>query len=288
MIWLLLSIVSSMLIFVVFKMLKHFAVDNLQAILVNYLVAFGVGQALNGFNRNLLDLPEQDWFLNTVLLGFLFITMFQLMAWVSQTFGVAAVAVAVKMSVIIPVLFGLLYFEESLGWGKILGLIGALLAVFLATYKPKKIQGHPAWLGLPLLLFLGSGFIDAFINYNEASLVPAGQHALFASVIFGVAASFGLLFVLYRRFTARVALRWPALLGGLALGLPNYGSIYFLLKALDSGFLESSNLFALNNLGIVGLSTLVGTWAFGEKLSPYNRWGLILAAVSIALIFYQG
>jgi drug/metabolite transporter (DMT)-like permease len=286
MIWLALSIICSVLIFVVFKLIGNYKIDNLQTILVNYLVAFTVGQALNGFNANLLLVPQKPWFWSVLLLGFLFITLFQLMAWVSQTFGVASVSVAVKMSVIIPVGFGIWYFNESLTFLKIVGLALALAAVFLATYKPNRVKGDAKMLALPLLLFFGSGFLDAFINYNEAQLVPPEEHALFASSIFGVAGLFGVLFVLYRRFTNQRAFQWKAVLSGIALGIPNYGSIYFLLLALNTPQLPSSNLFALNNVGIVALSALLGTLAFAEKLSVLNKIGLGLALISMVLIFY--
>lgn len=286
MIYLLLSILCSTLIFVVFKMMGRYQINNLQAIFVNYIVAFAVGQALIGFSANVLEVPQKPWFFSILLLGLLFITLFQLMAWVSQTFGVSAVSVAVKMSVIIPVIFGILYFQEGYGWLKIVGIIIALLAVFLATYKPKRVKGDLKMLWLPIILFLGSGFLDVFIKYNQAELVPALEHAEFAASIFGMAAIFGLLFILYRRFTNQQAFQPKAILAGIALGIPNYGSIYFLLMALENSGIPSSNLFALNNVGIVALSAVVGMLVFAEKLSSLNKWGVALSIISIILIFY--
>lgn len=264
----------------------HYKVNTLQAILVNYLIAFSVGQALHGFGDNLLLLPNKKWFFSILILGFLFITLFQLMAWVSQNFGVASVSVAVKMSVIMPVSFGIWYYNEGLTLLKVLGFIMALVAVFLATYKPQRVKGNIKMLVLPVILFLGSGFLDAFIKYNEAELVPKNEQALFASSIFGIAAIFGFVFILYRRFTAQQAFQPKAIIAGIALGLPNYGSIYFLILALSLPGLPSSNLFALNNVGVVLLSTAIGTLAFAEKLSWLNKLGLALAVISIFLIFY--
>jgi multidrug transporter EmrE-like cation transporter len=210
------------------------------------------------------------------------------MAWVSQTFGVASVSVAVKMSVIVPVSFGIIYYQESLNLIKVIGIGLALLAVFMATYKPNKMKGRTSLMFLPAILFIGSGFLDAFLKYNEEELVPAAEQALFASSIFGVAALFGLLFVIYRRFTNKVAFQLKAIGAGIALGVPNYGSIYFLLRALDSESFESSSLFALNNVGIVAVSTLLGVAVFKESLNGFNWWGLALALLSILLITYWG
>lgn len=286
MIYLLLSIICSTLIFVVFKMMGRYEINNLQAIFVNYIIAFTVGQALTGFDANILEVAQKPWFYSVLLLGLLFITLFQLMAWVSQTFGVSAVSVAVKMSVIIPVAFGIFYYRESYGWLKVLGIAIALLAVFLATYKPKRVKGDLKMLWLPIILFLGSGFLDAFIKYNQAELVQSIEHAEFTASIFGMAALFGLIFILYRRFTNQQAFQPKAILAGIALGIPNYGSIYFLLLALENAGIPSSNLFALNNVGIVALSVVIGTLAFAEKLSNFNKWGVALSIISIILIFY--
>ncbi len=284
MIWIVLSICSSILIFVVFTYLKKFSIDNLQAILVNYLVAFSIGQAQMGFSKPLAAVIEQEWINSVLILGILFITLFNLMAWVSQNFGLTTVSIAVKMSVMVPISFGIFYYHESASALKISAIILALLAVWMSTYKPARIKSNPLSIILPILLFLGSGFLDSFLKYNQQELVPAEDQAWFASSIFGFAAIFGFFAMIYRYFKMHVPLQFKAIIGGIALGIPNYGSIYFLLRALDSPGLESSSLFAINNVGIVALSSLLGYFAFKEKLSPLNIAGIIVAIISILLI----
>ncbi len=284
MIWLLLSISCSVLIFIVFKQFKRFEVDNLQAILINYFIAFSIGQWQNGGFKNPLAVAEQDWFASVVLLGFLFITLFRLMAWVSQNYGMATVSVAVKMAVIIPVSFGVLYFGESLGAVKLIGIILALIAVYMTTWQPRKMKGSKVAYWFPILLFIGSGFLDAFLKYNEAEIVAKADQAWFASSIFGMAALFGIILILHQRLILKKPFQGKAILGGIALGIPNYGSIYFLLRALGMENLESSSIFALNNVGIVFLSAILGYFFFKEKLSQLNMVGIGLAIVSIILI----
>lgn len=284
MIWLLLSISCSILIFIVFKYFKTYEVNNLHAILINYLVAFTIGNWQNGFANSPLEIPQQDWFASIIILGFLFISLFNLMAWVSQNFGLATVSVAVKMSVIVPVCFGVVYFEESLGILKTIGIISALVAVFMSTYKPENTKRGASFIWYPILLFLGSGFLDAFLKYNESELVPADQQAWFASSIFGTAALIGAFIVLYQIMFENRKFDRKALLGGILLGIPNYGSIYFLLRALSFEGLESSSIFALNNVGIVAFSAILGAWFFKEKLTRLNILGVILAIISIFLI----
>lgn len=284
MIWLFLSISCSVLIFIVFKLFKKFEVDNLQAILVNYFIAFSIGQMQAGEGQNPAMLFEQDWFSSVIVLGLLFITLFRLMAWVSQNYGMATVSVAVKMAVIVPVSFGILYFQESAGPLKLMGIVLALVAVYMTTYQPQKMKPSATALWFPIILFIGSGFLDAFLKYNEAELVPKLDQAWFASSIFGCAGLFGLVLVLYQMIFKGKKFPIRSLIGGFALGIPNYGSIYFLLRALSLDGLESSSIFALNNVGVVFLSAVIGYFFFKEQLSKINLTGILLAMVSIVLI----
>ena len=59
------------------------------------------------------------------------------MAITTQRSGLSVVSVATKMSVVIPVLFGLIYYKESLGFFKLLGISLALIAVYLSSIKSK-------------------------------------------------------------------------------------------------------------------------------------------------------
>ncbi|MGB0177494.1 MAG: EamA family transporter, partial [Owenweeksia sp.] len=179
--WLILSIICSTLIFVLFKLFDQWKVNNLLAIVVNYVVAYLVGGIDHGFEVAPWQTPEYPWFTSVLILGFLFITLFQIMAFVSQKIGVSVVSVAVKMSLIIPVLFGLIYYGEKFSVTKIAGVVLALLAVYLATRKKEKIKTRPLYAWLPIFLFVASGFMDVFIKFNQQEKVPAAEHSIFAS-----------------------------------------------------------------------------------------------------------
>ena len=73
---------------------------------------------------------------------------------------------------------------------------------------------------------------------------------------------------------------------GILLGVPNYFSIYFLLKAIGSYSESSALVFGLNNIGIVILSTLLSMLIFKETLSRGNKIGIAMALLSIVLIAY--
>ncbi len=288
MIWLILSILCSTLIFITFKLFPRFGVNNLHAIVVNYFTAFTVGSLSGDFSFQLAELPAKPWFTSIIILGFLFISLFQLMAIVSQSFGVAAVSVAVKMSLVIPVVFAIVYYNDSIDAVKFIGILLALTAVFFATYKPSATKKHPSMMLLPIMLFIGSGFLDSFLKFNQQELVPIDEHAYFTSVIFLTAAVIGTFWLIINSISQKTSSwSWKNIMGGIALGIPNYGSIYFLIKALDMHNLESSVIFPVNNVGIVALSVICARILFNENLSRQNVLGVILAMLSIALMTFE-
>jgi len=265
-------------------------VDILQAIVANYIVAFITSMIAYKYQVGFKDLSvskivEMDWFYYTFGLGVLFIVVFIFIAKTTQINGLSVASVATKMSVIIPIIFGLVYYKEQLGIAKFLGILFALLAVYLVSVTSKGgLKLNKKDLILPLLVLVGSGIIDSAIKFLEEAYVAENNISIFSATIFLSAAILGVLIILYNLFKGEVKFEFKNILGGIALGIPNYFSIFFLVKALRSGVLDSSGIFAVNNVSIVTLSTLVGILFFGEKLLPKNWLGIALAIVSILLI----
>ena len=143
MIYLLLSILFSTGLFVIFKYFGIYKVDILKAIFVNYIVALLLGFTLAERSFSIAE-----------------------MAKTAQINGVSVASVAGKMSVVIPVFFGVFLYNESVTFLKILGIIIALIAVYLASVKEEKSTRKNASLLFPILLFLGSGVIDTTVLYR--------------------------------------------------------------------------------------------------------------------------
>lgn len=278
------SIVCSTLIFVVFKLYDTYRIHTLYAIIVNYLTAFAVGMALFDGPVVFSQWVSSSWLLPAAALGILFIFIFNLMARTSQTLGVSVASVATKMSLVIPVFLGVLLYGETLGPLKIMGVAIALAAVYFASLRPGQPRLHLRALYLPALVFLGSGIIDGSLKYLEETRVPDREFPLFSASIFLSAALSGILFVGSRKGKPNPALRPKDLLGGIALGIPNFFSVFFLLRALQYPGLNSASLFTLNNVCIVMVTTLLGIILFRERLSARNWLGVGLALISIVLV----
>jgi multidrug transporter EmrE-like cation transporter len=69
---------------------------------------------------------------------------------------------------------------------------------------------------------------------------------------------------------------------GLLLGVVNYGSLEFLLRAV--AVLPGPFVFPANNIAIMVLAAVLGVYLWGERLSLANRLGLGLAIVALILL----
>ena len=284
MIYLLLSVLASSLIFVIFKLFQRFEVNTLQAIVINYFIACLVG--FFGFIKetDISLIPTKLWFPGTLILGALFIIVFNLAAITTQRSGLSVVAVATKMSVAIPVIFGIVLYNESTGILKVTGIILALIAVYLSSIKTRDgIAIKTKNLIFPLLVFLGSGIIDTMIKYLETTYVAKDDVALFSTTIFAIAGTIGISILIVQGALGKLRITGKNILGGIILGIPNYFSIYFLVLALRSEGFESSTVFTINNVAIVLVSTLLGIVLFKDNLLRNNCIVIILAIIFILL-----
>jgi drug/metabolite transporter (DMT)-like permease len=279
------SILASTLIFVIFKLFSKFKINTLHAIVVNYIVACFSG--LIAYNNEIVvtNIIHFNWFYYAIGLGAIFILVFNLMALTTQRSGLSVVSVATKMSVVIPIVFGLIYYQESLGVFKLIGIILALIAVYLASIKTKSgIAIQKKNLIYPLLVFIGSGIIDTSIKFLEGSFVAQNDVPIFSATIFASAAVIGILLLTYKATIGAFKFEFKNILGGIALGIPNYFSIYFLVQALRSNIFDSSGIFTVNNVAIVMVSTIAGIILFKEKLLIKNWIGIALAIISIFMV----
>jgi drug/metabolite transporter (DMT)-like permease len=280
-----LSILVSSFLFVIFKLFDVFKINTLQAIIVNYIIAFSFGVFTSNTAVLITEIPSQNWFLGAFCLGFLFISIFNVMGITAQRNGLSVASVAGKMSVVIPIIFGIIVYNEGVGFIKVIGILMALIAVYLSSAKSDTNTVKFKNLFFPLLLFIGSGLLDTGLKYVEMTSVSDGEEPLFLATIFGCAFILGIFVVIAQLINGKFKFQWKNVLGGIVLGVPNYYSMEFLLKAFKTD-LESSTLFTINNVGIVILTTIFALFFFKEKLIKKNWIGIALAVVSIVLVSF--
>jgi len=285
-----LSILFSSLIYVVFKYIDIYKARTFEAIVFNYITATVFGFLFFYFNNPNIDYGnalslDKDWLWIAAIEGLLFISIFFCMALTAQKLSVTASSVASKMSMVIPIgIFIFLNDDDNPTVLKITGIILACLAVFLTTARKDSKWDNRFWY-LPVILFLGSGTIDFFIGYAEQEYLHTDiDQQLFIPSIFAITGTIGLVLLIYQYVSRKYPFNYRSLVGGIILGAVNYGSLYFLIKALESPDLVKSSVFSINNMGIIATSTILAIILFREKLSITNIIGLVLGIISISII----
>lgn len=283
MIFILLSILSSTGIFVIFKLINNKNLPVTNIIVINYLTAF-----LFGYSQHLsnpIGALKADWIYYAFLIGVLFIVFFTLISLSSKTVGISITTVASKMSVIIPILFSILFFKEDVMAYKVIGIALALIGVFFTIYKKDtQVKSNIYSIILPLALFIGMGVVDSIIKYAQEALIAPSENAFFSSTLFFVSFVTGLIYSFSNPKILKSYLNLKVYLFGILLGLANYGSIYFFIEALNTKVLDSSVIFGINNVGIVVLSVLIGILVFKEKISKINTIGIFSSIVAIVAL----
>jgi drug/metabolite transporter (DMT)-like permease len=288
MIYIILCIFVNTGLILVFRLFPKFGIDSFQAIVANYFVAAFLGYQIAAEPFSISFIVKQPWVFYSMILGLLFVSLFYLISVTTVVFGVSVASVANKMSIVIPVTLAVYLFHESLSVIQIIGIVLAMAAVVMVSYKESgqsvKINAKWHYL-LPLILFIGCGSIDALINYLQRTFSGAqisNEYVLstaFMFAAFGGAFSFSSLLMM-----KKIAWHSKSIVTGLMLGVPNFFSMFLVMKSLESNFMNASTFFPVNNMSIVVLGTMVSIIAFKEKLSKLNVFGIVLSVIAIVLI----
>lgn len=287
--FLLLCILSSTAIFVIFKSINQLKIPAFPVIVINYLTATLFGFLIHEGDAGIKSIPGSPWLPISIIIGVMFILMFFLVALSTRKAGLSVTTVASKMSVIFPIVFSLIIDpNDRLSLIKSLAVLTALAGVAFTVYKPA--SRHPVHniIYIPLLLFVGMGLVDSLVKLAQQRYVEDAETALFSAILFLNAFISGLLVALFHRKYKPYFLKARVWGWGVLLGSVNFGSIYFLVRALhytspSGSHIDSSVIFGANNISIVALSVLLGLSVFREKLLPVNWIGIGLSAVALLL-----
>lgn len=294
MLYILFSVLANVGIFLCFKMFTRLHVNTLPAIVINYFVCVITGVIFIGDTQLLTKLDiSATWVILALALGTIFTGTFNLMAITTQQLGITVATVASKMSLVIPVVMSVFVFNIQSKEHTLLNYFGILLAmgaIVLSSIKKRKEGKNTNTLPsnlmiflLPFGVFVLGGIIDTSINFINYKYITSEQEAIFPIVTFASAFLVGALTLVVKRRGINIR----SAIGGTFLGVINYFSFYFLVKGLTSFSNDGALVYPMFSIGIIIFSTFFSILLFKEKLLRINKAGLLLAVLSIALIFYQ-
>lgn len=281
MIYLLASAVLSVLVSVLLKLARRFGLDVGQMVAWNYVAALALAAWLLRPALAPLRVPSAPW-PALLALGVLLPTIFIALGASVRHAGIVRSEVAQRLSLLLSLLAAFVLFGERFDLAKALGCVLGLVALLGMVRRPavRGEVGAAAWLW-PCVVFAGFGIIDVLFKRVAAAGVPLGS-ALAAMFALALVVAFALALLRAWRGDTRFGLRHA--LGGLLLGLCNFGNIGFYLAAHRALPAHPALVFAGMNLGVVALGALTGALLFRERLSRVNFAALVLALPALALL----
>ena len=286
MIYIAISIILFNVLVVFFKLFEKYNIDNLQALISNYFISALLSLLLLSENDNIQSSIESEWFIHAIILGTLFISIFNIYALGIQKIGIATSSVINKMSFVIPVVFSIIFYEnEVFSLSILFGVLLALLGIYLSSTNNSSFNFDKKYLWIILIIFFGQGFVDIVLN-DSKFYIPKDENILFFLILFISATTAGILILFAKKQISHIKIK--NLLWGAIFGIPNFFSIFYFLKALQSDyFIDKSYLiFPLTSVGIVVTTTFLGMLIYKEILTKRNLIGITIAVISILIISF--
>ncbi len=274
MFYLILAIASSALVSITMRLSERHVKNNITMLAFNYVMCL----LLAWFYMQPSDIFPKDSGLTSAILlggvnGFLYLASFWLLQINVRRNGVVLSGTFMKLGVLVPTVLSVLVFNEMPKAAQIFGFLAALVSIVLI--QSESGQKSAAFKSGLILLLLGGGSADAmskiFTELGEPRLEEQFLVYTFAAALF-------LCFLLAGLKRQRLCVADAA--WGLLIGIPNYFSARFLLKALGS--VPAVIAYPTYSVATILVITAAGVLFFKEHLSR-RQYGA-LAVILLALV----
>ena len=251
--------------------------------MINYIVA------MLAIVPQLFYLDAKDWTSTAMLAGgangFSYFVAFFYCVWAIRYIGVANATVVGSLSMLAPILVGVLIWNENPNFFQMVGIALAIFALTMIGRKGDRINRGKVvekpwftpWIGIAFFSLCAMSRLaqEAFKHMSEDSVAELPVY-LFST--FAVASVPSLAVLIWRG--KRISVMEAVL--GFVLGMANVVQIHFMLMALTvfDGFI----VFPLVSAGGLMLTTVVATFLMGEKLGRLSYIGIAVACLAMVLL----
>jgi drug/metabolite transporter (DMT)-like permease len=278
MLFLILSVICSVTVGVIFKIVRNYQISFTQIITFNYL--FALLLCFFFFSPDISVLDKSSPWEVLISLGVLLPTIFFFLAISIKYMGIAKTDVSQRLSLIISVLGAWLFFGEQFNALKIIALLFGIPALLLILNKPNNNKENK-WI-YPALVWLGFGIIDLF--FKKIALLSQISFTTSLFVVFAISLLIMAVYNSYEIIFKSSKIHLKSILFGGLIGVFNFGNIFFYLKAHQVFAKNPSTVFAGMNMGVILVGSLVGVFIFKEKVSKLNILGLFIALLAVIFI----
>ena len=209
--------------------------------------------------------------------GLSFIISLLVMTHALKRASVGVVLTSFRLSILVPIVFGILVWGESASALQYLGIVLALASLALMTKVPAGHQSAGPLL-LIVVVFILQGIAHCCMRWiHYADLDPLRMHVLCITALTG--GGLGAVFVAVRGAKPGAG----ELKMGLGIGLFNLVALGTSFTALS--LYQGTLFFPLNGSAVVVLDNLFAHYVWREPISRTGLIGVILGVLSMVLIF---
>ena len=276
MLYLILAIASSALVSIFIRLSENYVKNNISMLCMNYMMCLLLAVGYTGMDK---VFETGEGFGTAIGLGvvngILFLASFVLLQINVRRNGVVLSATFMKLGVLVPTLLSVIAFREKPEVQQVIGFLVALLAIVLINFE--KGQGEAGFkIGL-IFLLLGGGSGDAMAKiYDEVGAAQFEEQFLcftFASA---------LILCVLLAIKKQQKLTKTDILFGLLVGIPNYFSARFLLKAV--GEVPAVVAYPTYSVATIVVISLVGMLCFKEKITKRQQVAIGIILVALVLL----
>lgn len=276
MLYLILAIASSALVSIFIRLSENYVKNNISMLCMNYMMCLMLAVGYTGMDK---VFETGEGFGTAIGLGvvngILFLASFVLLQINVRRNGVVLSATFMKLGVLVPTLLSVIAFREKPEVQQVIGFLVALLAIVLINFE--KGQGEAGFkIGL-IFLLLGGGSGDAMAKiYDEVGAAQFEEQFL----CFTFASALVLCVIL--AIKKQQKLTKTDILFGLLVGIPNYFSARFLLKAV--GEVPAVVAYPTYSVATIVVISLVGMLCFKEKITKRQQVAIGIILVALVLL----
>lgn len=301
MIYLFLAMLCSATIALIFKYTENSNANRYLITSANYLIAFSISLFMVFYNRLFTELVKEQSFLSELKIlltgvdytftpygsiwwgiivggisGFFFFFSFIYYQKSVKENGVGISGTFAKLGILIPMIFSIILWREFPSVFQWIGIALSIISILIVNLSPKSLEKFDIKPTI-ILLFIFGGMAE-FSNkiYQQYALNQYKDIFLFA--IFFVAFLISIIFTLQDRSK----INKKDILTGLAVGIPNLFSSFFLILSLDT--LKATIAFPIYSAGSIVLINIGGLLIFKEKIANKNKVAIGLIIIGLVLI----
>ena len=276
MLYLILAILSSAMVSITMRLSTEKVSGNASLLAVNYLTCAVLSALYAGVGDLFPAVPTLG---NAVLLGFisgvLYLAGFAIFQVCVIKNGVVLSAIFMKLGLLVPMVISICFFHEVPGLTQILGFILAVAAIILINFEKGKTAVQFR-IGLILVLLAGGGADAMSKVYEELGDLTLSNQYLFYTFLVAALLCVPLCICKKDRPGRN------EILYGMLVGLPNFFSAKFLLRALE--FLPAVIVYPCFSVITILLITLAGVLFFREKLGRRQQAAIVIILAAVALL----